>query len=394
MEIPGICQLNYKKIAIISLLGSPAGIAGMVGLVAFVASMDYLTTWEVPLGLFYILPIALVAMYHSIKKTAFVVLLSVAAWSWVDFFTNRPMGNAMVPIWNMLVRVIAFGFIGKFIHHARMQQLRQKDLTSYIVHDLRNPATSLGLTLEALAILIQNKQSESLVNNGLQSVQQLNRLLDSLLDLARIEAGAFQVKQEVVNVIDVIKTSVGNFDVIANHRGIRFSIDDKPIHLDVRGDASLVQRVFDNILSNAIKMSPQGGCITTSLEFSVTGEAIIRFRDEGPGIPPNLAERIFEPFVQLELHKKGGGRGTGLGLTFCRAAVHEMGGKIWVEGTGGSGTTIAISLPSETKSTQEAIDLQATAKARQPESPTETLLVRVPLRWSPIHLRPTNEFPA
>jgi len=210
-----------------------------------------------------------------------------------------------------------------------------------------------------------------------------------------LEAGAFPVKQEVVNVADLIKAAVGNFEVIANHRGIRFAIDNKPVHLDVKGDASLVQRVFDNILSNAIKISPQGGCITTSLEFSVTGEAIIRFRDEGPGIPPNLAERIFEPFVQLELHKKGGGRGTGLGLTFCRAAVHEMGGKIWVEGTGGSGTTIAVSLPSETPPTHIAVELQSGADdVQQPESPTETLLVRFPLRWSPTHLRCTHAFSA
>jgi signal transduction histidine kinase len=106
-------------------------------------------------------------------------------------------------------------------------------------------------------------------------------------------------------------------------------------------DPSLTMRVVVNLLSNALKFSPRGAAINVKIEPA--GKDGVRFevRDQGPGIPQEFANAIFEPFSQV----KGTEGGTGLGLTFCRLAVHAQGGKIWVESQLGKGTRMVFTLP-------------------------------------------------
>ena len=111
-------------------------------------------------------------------------------------------------------------------------------------------------------------------------------------------------------------------------------------------DPDIIQRVFVNLLGNAIKCSPEGG--TIGIDISLAGDSVrVTVSDQGPGIPEEYHQKIFEKFAQVELPKEGQVHSTGLGLTFCKLAVEAHGGRIGVESAVGRGSTFWFTLPEQ-----------------------------------------------
>lgn len=117
-------QSNFR-LGATRFLGSPAGIVLLIGAVA---CLDLATSWEVPLGLFYLLPICLVAYHHTFRRVTATVFLSVLAWSLVDVLAHRPVMHSWTPWANLVVRMVTLGGMGWFVHRARSTQLRERDL--------------------------------------------------------------------------------------------------------------------------------------------------------------------------------------------------------------------------------------------------------------------------
>ncbi len=147
-----------------------------------------------------------------------------------------------------------------------------------------------------------------------------------------------------VPVADLLREVLPAQATLARNKRIRLE-SDLPANLPpVRADIVLIQRVLQNLIGNALKFTPEGGCVRVaahlSIEEAATAEVVISVRDNGPGIPPEIQSQLFQKFVT-------GGReeqGSGLGLAFCKLAVEAHGQRIWVESVPGTGAVFAFTL--------------------------------------------------
>jgi len=229
-----------------------------------------------------------------------------------------------------------------------LQRLREQT-TDLVVHDLRNPLHSIsgavGLLQMVLpeVVLQENHELFELINHTCARMQ---RLVESLLDISRMEAGEAELALELANLPQLIQSAVTRVSPVMQSHGLASQVF-MPAHLPrLPIDIDKIDRVLINLLDNAIKFTPNGGLISVKAE--PRGPFIaISINDTGSGISPEQRDQIFERFAR---GNQGSSlvRGFGLGLTFCRLAVEAHGGKIWIEdGDGGVGCKSIFTLPLE-----------------------------------------------
>ncbi len=219
----------------------------------------------------------------------------------------------------------------------------REDLTAMIYHDLRSPLGNIVSSLDVLNGMVSGDETtRSILNIAVSSTDRIQRLVNSLLDINRLESGQAIVSQQYVNPQVLIQTSIEDVKPSAagRHQTIETKIAGKLP--DVWVDADMMRRVLINLLENAIKFSKA----ETSIEIGAKKDGQwVEFwvRDTGPGIPSSENKRIFEKFVRA----KGKNRpaGLGIGLAFCRIAVQAHGGNIWVESEEGKGAKFMFTLP-------------------------------------------------
>lgn len=311
-------------------------------MIAAVATLDVLTSWQVPLGLLYLAPICIVAYHHNAFRTAAAVVGSVGAWTLADVLAQRPFSHPAVPFVNIGIRLFALGSLGWFIARAQARRLRERDLVQFVLHDLRNPVTALGLALDRMA---ETGDPPPGIVPCRHALSRMNGLIESLVGLTKLERGHMVIKQEPFSIKEALDTAVRTFSTTAAQVGVRLPESSGIPDVRATGDRDLAIRVFENLLGNAIKVSPPDTEIRIHVEPAEGQRIIIQIQDQGPGIPPHLAQRVFEPYVQFELGRKQATSGYGLGLAFCRAAIRNLGGRIWIDPTPGPGTCLALSLP-------------------------------------------------
>ena len=247
-------------------------------------------------------------------------------------------------------RLIAFRDVTE---EHRLAQMRQ-DLVDMIIHDLRSPLTAVVGGLQVAGDLVDSQSGSEMVHHVLnmadQSCDQLMLLVDSLLDISRLEAGQMPLHPQPILLPQLAQSVIQQMRPLAARDMVTLQLrTDAPV-LPVEADYELVSRVLVNLVDNALKYSPQDGVVTiemipyTLLTEPDAGTRCVRCTvlDVGPGIPKEYRETIFERFSQLGSRR----RGTGLGLTFCRLAVQAHGGQIWVEDNpAGKGSAFSFTLP-------------------------------------------------
>jgi two-component system sensor histidine kinase GlrK len=227
------------------------------------------------------------------------------------------------------------------------------DFTAHVSHELRTPLTAIregtALLLEGIPGPLTNSQREILevVRNH---SQRLFQSISSILDLSKMEAEMMDYEFTMCDLKELIQKSVQAVDLIARKRDIRLVTDivgSIPMFLL---DERMIQQVLDNLLSNSLKFSPEGGEIR--VETLPTGNyngrpyaVEIRVSDEGPGIAPSEIKNIFKHFYQSNNQKAKGQQGTGLGLAIARHIVEAHRGRIWAESEAGCGSTFHVLLP-------------------------------------------------
>ncbi len=216
-----------------------------------------------------------------------------------------------------------------------LQRLREQT-TDLVVHDLRNPLHGImgaaGMLQMILppALLLETRDLFALINSNCERMQ---RLVDSLLDISRMESGEMELAREPTNLAQLIQAAVSRVSPTLQTRGIASNVF-MPAHLPpVEIDVDMIDRVVSNLLDNAVKFTPSGGQISVAAESQVDHVAV-SITDTGYGIPPEQRPHIFERFAQARAGA-GAPRGFGLGLTFCKLAVEAHGGRIWVEDAAG-----------------------------------------------------------
>ncbi len=231
-----------------------------------------------------------------------------------------------------------------------LEQYRQ-DMSHMIVHDLRSPLGGVitGLQL-ALDELQQTDEPELQVvvpslDVALSSANALLNLVETLLDVNRLEMGEMPLRLEPVDLSHLASRAFEHLRAVAEDAGITVSFDIPAETPPIALDADKIERVLVNLYDNALRFTPRGGQIAVQI---VPGEGTCRVTvsDSGPGVPEDLREHIFERFVQASPgQRQRGSKGSGLGLTFCRLAVEAHGGRIWVTDSAIGGAAFHFTLP-------------------------------------------------
>lgn len=220
-------------------------------------------------------------------------------------------------------------------------------LLSSISHDLRTPLASIvgsATGLRTLGEKMPEKDRSELLLTIEEEAARLSSFVSNILEMTKLEAGAIQIRRDVVDVAEVARAAAVRANKVMAGRKIELSsVRDLPA---VRGDAALLEQVIFNLLDNAHKYSPQGTPTQIAIARGPSDSLTIAVTDQGNGIPAADLEKIFDKFYRVDA---GDGRapGTGLGLSICAGLVKAMGGDIKAESpaTGGIGSRITIRLP-------------------------------------------------
>lgn len=222
----------------------------------------------------------------------------------------------------------------------------QRDFVANVSHELKTPLTSIqGFAQALLDGTAGDEQARSKAARIIhEESDRLRRLVDDLLDLARLDAEQVAFLRRPVDMNALIQRVVDGLGVTANEKGVKLHGLER--HLPpVIGDGDRLAQVLTNLIDNAVKHSPPGG--TVRVEGEADQEWLhIRVKDEGPGIPPDELSRIFERFYQLDKARSGGrDRGAGLGLAISREIIRAHGGELSAKSTVGAGSIFTIRLP-------------------------------------------------
>jgi PAS domain S-box-containing protein len=231
------------------------------------------------------------------------------------------------------------------------EQLREADrqkneFLAMLSHELRNPLAPIrsGLYIleRAAAGGEQAKRAMAVID---RQVHHMTRLIDELLDITRISRGKVRLQRERVDLCDLTRRAGDDHRALFASTGLHFDFATGEAPLYVDGDPTRLSQVIGNLLTNAAKFTPSGGCVSLWLD-SKEGIAAIHVRDTGVGISPELLDKIFVPFVQADETLERSKGGLGLGLALVRGLVELHGGTVLVQSAGlGTGTEVIVRIP-------------------------------------------------
>jgi signal transduction histidine kinase len=319
-------------------------------LILAMSTLDYLTGEELSFSIFYLIPVSIAAWLVGRRAGIVVALLSACAWLFVDLTNHGIYSYPAIPYWNALVRFGFFLFITLALSSLRISQKQQEALMHFIVHDLRSPLATMMMGLDVLqfsgADNLTAKQ-QSVIKDSLTSGGRMLTLINSLLDLPRLEQGKMPLQLTSVNTAELGQYVLKEMAMFAQRRQVTLiSRIDSHTPL-VQADLELTRRVLLNLLGNAIKYSPQDSSIIMRV-LAENNQLTFSVIDQGPGIPAPWRKKVFDKFAQVEARQTGNSiAGSGVGLNFCQLAVEAQGGKIWVEGNPESerGACFSFTLP-------------------------------------------------
>lgn len=248
------------------------------------------------------------------------------------------------------------GVLLVFYNKTEEQELAQsrEEVSRMIVHDLRSPLTAVTTSLKLLREVVPADAEyfatvEMTTDASRRAIKKLLSRVDSLLDVAKMESGQIKIEAEPTELADLAENVRRELLPLAQELNIRLEAAISPALLPLNVDADKLERVLLNLVDNAIKYSPRGGAIQITHaplngHDAHPGFVRIDIIDQGPGVPPEYKQTLFDRFVQIEGRRKVR-RGVGLGLTFCRLVVEAHGGKIWIDDNPGGGSIFSFTMP-------------------------------------------------
>jgi signal transduction histidine kinase/CheY-like chemotaxis protein len=230
--------------------------------------------------------------------------------------------------------------------NARLQSLDHAKTRFFanVSHELRTPLTlTIGPLEDLRTRAAGDPQVERWLDIALRNARRLLRLVNQILDVAKLEAGAMQLAPRPLDLGPFTRGVVAAFTAVAERKGIRLTVD-TPDTLVGAFDTDAIEKILTNLLSNAIKFTPSGGAVHVALAGAGSTARLV-VRDSGPGIPPDQIAHVFERFYQVDESTTRTQPGTGIGLSLVKELVELHGGTIDVE-SGRDGTTFTATIPS------------------------------------------------
>jgi signal transduction histidine kinase len=259
--------------------------------------------------------------------------------------SGRRYGPEDLALAEELARRAALAVENARLFHAAEQATRARDeMLGVVAHDLRNPLNTIAMGAGLLTEMIPETQPALRRQAEImrRAADRMNRLIQDLLDVKRVEAGQLVLEPRAQSPAALVADAVELLRPLAAAASLKLE-SDVPADLPaVLADPPRVHQVLSNLVGNAIKFTPAGGCVVLRAELLADWEVRFAVVDTGPGIPPEQLPHVFGQFWQ---GKRGDLRGIGLGLAIARGIVEAHGGRIWVESQVGAGSTFYFTLP-------------------------------------------------
>jgi PAS domain S-box-containing protein len=241
-------------------------------------------------------------------------------------------------------------FAGNLVDISERREInRMKDeFVAVVSHELRTPLTSIKASMQLLLADgddMEDGESDELLTVALNNTERLVRIINDMLDVAKIEAGRLELKRREIAPRDMIRLAVLAVDQLAKSSSINIATAVAPVLPPVLVDADRLIQALVNLLSNALKFAPRDSTVTIGAEAPLRGTMRFWVHDCGKGIPPDQLSRLFQKFQQLDSSDTRRVPGTGLGLAITKALVEQHGGRVGVTSTPGAGTTFFFTLP-------------------------------------------------
>jgi PAS domain S-box-containing protein len=248
----------------------------------------------------------------------------------------------------------------------RANRLKDNFLAT-LSHELRTPLNAiLGYTWMLRSNAITDDRREHALETVERNAKTVSQMLYDLLDVSRIASGKLTLTMQPMDLRNLVLQSVESVAPKAADKGLSLHVESDEDPLFIQGDRARLQQVFWNLLSNALKFTPEGGRINVTVK-SDPKSATVAVRDSGIGIPPVFQSRVFEPFQQIKLKSTPQIGGLGLGLAIVRQIVELHGGTVTLESEGeGKGSTFTVRLPRHGAPHHEVVDVSAAATSELP----------------------------
>ena len=226
----------------------------------------------------------------------------------------------------------------------RREQRLRAELTQMVIHDLKSPLTVIRSSISMVTkgnLGAVDARQQKILRRADESTQRILQLIDNLLDVERLEVGALMLRRAEIQSAIWLQDSLAHWEVVAGAQNKSLTIDVPDTLPPLWGDGDLLQRVINNLLTNALNYSSMEGLVNVAA--CVEGnELTLYVADDGPGVPDADKARIFEKFAQVEGTER---RGTGLGLTFCKMVVEAHQGTLAVADSPDGGAVFRMGLP-------------------------------------------------
>lgn len=229
---------------------------------------------------------------------------------------------------------------------ARLEQTEsmRRQLIGDVSHELRTPLTTIKGYMEGLIDGVLPAEAETF-QQVYREADRLQRLVDDLQELSRVEAGAYPLHLQPLGVAELIAAATARLNLQYEEKGVKLEVRLPPGLPPVLADENRIAQVLTNLLGNALQYTPPGGRVQVSARLQ-DKEVHIAIRDSGIGIRPEHLPNIFSRFYRVEKSRSRAGGGSGIGLTIARHLVEAHGGRIWAESPGpNQGSTFTFTLP-------------------------------------------------
>lgn len=308
----------------------------------------------------YLVLVVLAALWGGLPAALFTCVAAVPI---VDYFLFDPAGRLglgsrqVLELIVVLLGGLLLGWLIDSLRAARVRAelaaeseklaLQDRDaLLSVVAHDLRTPLTAVRARIQLADAALQRQPPDIAaarhsLSLALPQVDRINRLLGDLVVGARGDRGRLVVEPRPLDLAPLLERVVERWRTQTPSHAFEAKIQPS---LPVLADPDRIEQVLDNLLANAVKYSPDGSAVCLSAAIQ-DGEVRLAVADQGPGIPPEEHERIFERFYRRPEHRAAHRPGLGLGLFITRELVEAQGGRIWVESEPGQGSTFVVTLP-------------------------------------------------